>query len=230
MRQNAYELEKNIEKLHRGEATGFLTQNLCLEIKRKLKKTEYQEYIPYPSAEKTILYCDSLPIIRLFQIDCYESLKHSAILGSLFSLNISSESFGDIVFYQGKSFIYLLDSVSDLINQELTKIGRYPVKLVEVDVNMLIDFEREYQRLELIVSSLRIDTIVARLVNCNREKVQYLIKNKEILLNYEVVKKSLVLVQDGDIFSIRGYGKYRFRGIIGRTKKENYVIIIDKYT
>ena len=117
-----------------------------------------------------------------------------------------------------------------MINQELTKIGRYPVKLVEVDVNMLIDFEREYQRLELIVSSLRIDTIVARLVNCNREKVQYLIKNKEILLNYEVVKKSLVLVQDGDIFSIRGYGKYRFRGIIGRTKKENYVIIIDKYT
>ena len=39
----------------------------------------------------------------------------------------------------------------------------------------------------------------------------------------------IIKLDEGDIFSIRKFGKYRFEGIVGRTKKDNFIISIDKY-
>ena len=229
MKQNTYEIEKNIEKLHRGGYTGFLTQNVSIEIKRRLKKNLYHEFIPYPDAEKTILYQDILPCIKLFRVDCYGQLKHSSILGSLFALNITSEVFGDIILYQGQFYIYLLESISDLVKNELTVIDKYNVKLIEVPFDTLANFKKDYEKIEIIVSSLRIDTIISKVIGCNRENIQKLMKDKSIILNYEIAKKPEYLLKEGDIFSVKRYGKYRFQEIIGKTKKENYIILILKY-
>ena len=93
MKQNVYEVQKNIEKLLRGGMTGFLTGNVLNEVKSKLKKGSYSEYIPFEEAEKIILYTSNVPNVRLFKISCYkdDTLKHSSIMGSLFGLNITSE-------------------------------------------------------------------------------------------------------------------------------------------
>ena len=99
----------------------------------------------------------------------------------------------------------------------------------EVPLNTLNNFKRNYLEIEIIVSSLRIDTIISRLIGCNREKIKELLKDKKIILNYEPLNKPERLLQENDIFSIKKYGKYRFDKIIGKTKKENYIILIEKY-
>ena len=51
--------------------------------------------------------------------------------------------------------------------------------------------------------------------------------DKQVLLNYEEVKSSSINLNDGDILSIRKYGKYKFIGIIKerRTFMElNYIL------
>lgn len=231
LRQNTYEIEKNVEKVLDGNNTGFLTNSVCLEVKKKLKRYNYNVFCPFGEAEKVILYGKDMPRVKLFRIDCYkdDEIRHSSVLGSLFGLNITSEMFGDIVKYEGNFYVYLLDSISELVVNELRMIGRVPVKLVEVDLDFLSNFKREYERFELIVSSLRIDTVIARLIGCNRDGVCDKIKNQEIFVNEEVVKKASVALDIGDLFSIRKYGKFCFRDVIGRTKKGNYVIAIDKY-
>ena len=55
MKKNVYEVEKNIEKILRGGATGFLTSNVSKDIQSKLKKQEYQIFTPYQEAEKVII-------------------------------------------------------------------------------------------------------------------------------------------------------------------------------
>ena len=229
MKQNTYEIEKNIEKIKRNSHTGFLTKNISTEIKRKLKKNEYKEYIPYQDSEKTILYTNNIPIIKLFKIECYEQLKHQSILGSLFALNIESEVFGDIIFYQNNFYIYTLESISTLIQNELTQIDKYSVKLKEVPLNTLENYTKQYQEIQLIVSSLRIDTIISKLINENRKTIEKLIKDKKILLNYDFLKKKEYIIKENDTFSIKGKGKYRYKEIISKTKKENYIILIEKY-
>lgn len=231
LKQNVYEIEKNVEKIFRGGATGFLTNSVQEEVKKRLKKCDYEVFRPFDEAEKVIFYSWDYPRVRLFKISCYkdEELKHSAIMGSLFGLNITSEKFGDIIKWNGDFYVYLLDDICELVLQELNLVGNVPVSLIEVSLELLSDFEREYEKLELIVSSLRIDTVISRLVGCNRENVHEKVKEQEIFVNDVVEKRASKVLEIGDVFSVRKHGKFRFREIVGKTKKDNFIIKIDKY-
>lgn len=231
MKKNIYEVEKNVEKVLRGEFTGFLTGNVRREVQKKLKKDDYEVFSPFKEAEKVILYSSVYPRVRLFQICCYKTdeLKHSDIMGSLFGLNITSEMFGDIVKWKQDFYVYLLDDISEFVLKELKVVGQIPVSLKEVPLEWLSEFEREYEKKELIVSSLRVDTVIARLIGCNRDRVHDKVKNKEIFINETVVKKVSNLLEIGDVFSIRKYGKFCFNKILGKTRKDNFIIEIDKY-
>lgn len=231
LKRNIYEVEKNIERILKGESTGFLTFNVSREIQGKLKQRDYQIFSPYEGAEKVILFSKKEPKIRLYRIDCYEQDKitHSSILGSLFGLNITSEMFGDIVLYDGNFYFYVLDDIHEYVMNNFTMVGNTVIQLIEVSSDFLNHYQRAYEDYELIVASLRIDAVIARLIGVNREKVQIKIKEKLVLLNGEVLNKSSYLLREGDIFSIRGFGKFIYFGIKDMTKKNRFVIQIKKY-
>ena len=231
MKQNIYEIKKNVEKILRGNSTGFLNGSVINAVQGKLKKKDYKVFKPFEEAEKVNLYSYECPNVRLFKIKCYkyDVLKHSSIMGSLFGLNITNEKFGDIVSWNNDFYVYLLDDISSYVIDNLTMVGNVYVSLEEVPLALLKDFKREYEKLELIVSSLRIDTVISRLIGCNRDSISDRLRNNEIFLNDEVPRKSSEVLDVGDIFSIRKFGKYRFREIIGRTKKDNFIIVVDKY-
>lgn len=231
MKQNVYEIEKNVERILSGSSTGFLTNNVRKAVQCRLKKQDYEVFIPFVEAEKVILYNNDYPRVRLFKIVCWYDyeLKHSSIMGSLFGLNITSEKFGDIVKCNDDFYVYLLDDICSYVIDNLRIVGNIPVCLEEVPIETLRDFKREYEEIELVVSSLRIDTIISRLVGCNREGISDKIKNQEIFINDECAKKVSNLLEVGDIFSVRKFGKFKFKEIIGKTKKDNFIIVIDKY-
>ena len=230
MKTNYYEIEKNIEKLTRNEPTNFLTYNIYKEIIKKLPKNSYKTYYPYKDSDKLILYNKKIPNIKLYKINSYYPLTHQSILGSLFALNITSETFGDIVFYNDNFYIYLIENISNLIVNELTQIGNKPVKLENVNLNLLDNYERTYQDIELIVSSLRIDNVLSKLLETNRNKTKDLINNKLVTINYVTLTKIDYILKPNDTFSIRKHGKYKYIEIIKNTKKNNYIILIKKYT
>lgn len=150
-------------------------------------------------------------------------------MGSLFGLNITAEMFGDIIKFDNYFYVYLLDSISDFVCDNLNMVGNIPVSLEEVNIDLLEDFHREYEEIELIVSSLRIDTVISRLIGCNRDAIGEKAKNQEIIVNDDIVKKISNTLKEGDIFSIKRYGKFKFRGIINKTKKDNFIIKINRY-
>ena len=228
MNQN-HEIIHNIELLKLGKSTKFLDLNMQKILKNKLKKNEYKIYYPYPESEKVIFYKDIEPKISLLEIISKDTLEHRKILGSIFSLGLDSSVFGDIVICDNHYYIYVLDEIKNYIINNLIIIGKSKVKIEERDLNILSNYKREYESLEIISSSERIDTVISHLININRNKVKELIKNKDIILNYEVltnISKKLII---DDIFSIRKYGKYKYLGIIKETKSGNFIIKIDKY-
>ena len=79
---NDYNIEKNVEKIRRGDATGFLTPNVALKICSKIKKGDYSIFKPFPDSEKVILYSKVEPIVKLFEIESYFPLTHQEIMGS----------------------------------------------------------------------------------------------------------------------------------------------------
>ena len=229
MKENLYYIEKNCNRLRHHQSTFFLDPLEQDLLKRRLKKCEYQIFLPYPDSEKAIFYVDVLPNILLYQIKVKGDVRHQDILGSLFSLNIASSMFGDIVFYQGHYYVYILPLFQNYFESNFLKVRNFPVELQLVDSTLLQHYQHSYEPLEVIVSSQRIDTVVASIVHTSRVMVKEKIKNKEILLNHHVLTNSSYVLKEGDIFSIRKFGKFKYMGIVKETKKENYILHFLKY-
>ena len=175
------------------------------------------------------MYVDNIPKVSLFKINSYKELRHQDILGSILSLNVSSSYLGDIIIDDNNYYFYIMSDLSNFIKDNLISIGNSKITLEEIDLNILKDYERKYEANELIVSSLRIDTVISRIIKTNRTNVLEKIKNKEVILNYEILSKNSYILKENDIFSVKRYGKYKFIGIINSTKKNNLVIKYLKY-
>ena len=224
-----YKIEKNLNRLYRKETTFFLDPKEQLELSKKLKKELYQIYKPYPDSEKNIFYIKEEPKVILYEIKSKTPLEHREILGTLFSLNITSELFGDIVITNNHYYIYVLESIAPYIKNNLLLIKNSHIELIEVPLETLKEYHKEYESIEIIASSTRIDTVISRLIQTSRPNIIEKIKNKEIILNYDILKNNSYQLKENDIFSIRRYGKYQYIGIKKETKSKNYIIECKKY-
>ena len=224
-----YTIEKNITRLHNLGQTYFLDPKELYEAKCKLKKGEYQVYLPYPDSEKNIVYTNEEPRVLLYEIICNSPLRHQDILGTMYSLNIASDLFGDILVIDNKYYIYILPIVQNYFESNFLKVRNSKVELKEVNLDVLSNYYRSYEEIELIVSSLRIDTILSSIIHTGRIHIEDYIKKREVLYNYDYLKDTDTKIKEGDIFSIKKIGKYKFDSVIKNTKQGNMIIKVLKY-
>ena len=218
-----------MEKFIREGYTNFLDLSLFNKVKSRLKGLKYKVYYPYKESEKVIIYRDRKPKIRFLEIVSLEKLRHSDIMGSLYGLNIDGENFGDIVIYGGHYYIMVMNKVYDLVFNGFIMVGNISIKLKEVSNRVLDNYIRNYLIIDIIVPSLRLDSVISKLVNIRRDSLKVKFDNGDIVLNYEVCNKCSYNLKEGDIFSIRKYGKYKFNKIIKKSKKNHYIIECLKY-
>ena len=229
MKSDIYKIDNSAEKVLHGKNTLFLDGNEFMLVKSKLKNVPYNVYYPYVDSEKVIIYSKDIPKVSLFKIKSYGILRHQDILGSILSLNISSSYLGDIIVDNDNYYFYIMNELSDFIKDNLIIIGSNKVVLEEISLDLMNDYRRKYKEFEIIVSSLRIDNILSKIIGTNRNSILDIIKNKEVILNYNILTKSSYIVKENDIFSIRKVGKFKFVGIVNHTKKDNLIVKYLKY-
>lgn len=223
-----YTLEKIVEKVLYSNSTNFVEIKYLNRVKKELKNVKYNIYEPFSGATKVILY-NKMPNIKIYEIVSSNGLRHQDILGTLYSLNISDEMFGDVVIWNNRYFIIILSSIDNYIKSNLTSIKNSKVDLIEKNPYYLKDYKQEYEEFNIIVPSIRVDVIVSKIINSSRSNALEKIKNGDIYLNYELLTKPTYILKENDIFSIRKYGKYKFLGEINKTKKGSLVIKYLKY-
>ena len=223
-----YKVEKIVEKVLYSNSTNFVEIKYLNRVKKELKNIKYNIYEPFCGATKVILY-NKMPNIKIYEIISNNDLRHQDILGTLYSLNISDEMFGDVVIWNNRYFIIILSSIDNYIKSNLISIRNSKVELIEKDPYYLKDYKQEYEECIIIVPSIRVDVIVSKIINSSRSNALEKIKNGDIYLNYELLTKPTYMLKENDIFSIRKYGKYKFLGEINKTKKGSLVIKYLKY-
>ena len=229
MKTDIYKIQNSIEKVLSDKPTLFLDQNEFNKVKSKLKKSSYNIYYPYKDSEKVILYDTVLPEVVLFRIVTKEKLRHQDILGSILALNVSPSYLGDIIIDDNNYYFYILKSQKEFIRDNLISIGNKSVILEELDLNILENYEKKYETKTIIVTSARIDNILAKIVGTNRDNILKKIKDKEIVLNYEILSKPSYILKENDVFSVRKIGKFKFSKVVNSTKKGNLIVEYMKY-
>ena len=224
-----YFIENNLTRLKNGNNTFFLDPKELKDLTSKLKKNEYNIYYPYKDSEKNIVYKKQIPKVVLYEIKITIPVRHQDILGSLYSLNISSGYFGDVLIIDNHYYVYILDIIKPYFETNFTMVKNAHIKLIEHDLDYLKDYERNYEKLELIVSSSRIDTVISSVCHTSRKNIESMIKKKEIILNYDFLKNNSYKLKESDTFSIKKIGKFKFNKVLKTTKSNHLIIEVLKY-
>ena len=227
--KNDYNIDRIIDNFYSKGYTKFLNPKDFLLVKNKLPKRTQNIYKPYNEAVKVIIYKKEIPNIIICKITFNSEVKHTMVLKGLFNLGLKEDTFGDIIIMDNIAYIYLLEELYDYVkyNYELNKVSINSID--KVDKDFLKAYEPKFEKIELLVSSLRIDNVISSITNDSRKSIISRFKDNHILLNYDIVKKNDIYLKDGDVFSIRRIGKFRYNGIIKNTKKGGFIISIYKY-
>lgn len=158
-----------------------------------------------------------------------KELTHRDYLGSLMGLGIKRECVGDIItLNEREAVVFVRDEISAHIIRDLDKVGRDSIVIIEYkgDTDSLGSVTEE---LSLIVTSMRADNFVAACINSSRSEAVQLIASDMVFINYTQVSKTSRTVSEGDVVSIRGYGKYIVGPLKSKTKRDRLVIKVLHY-
>lgn len=211
-------------------------QILVEALLSKLAWTNWTFWGGTESAERKILvlYAQSMP--EELGICCIEmrfhktySLTHRDFLGALMSLGMKRDVLGDIFIQDSQAIIFVTTIAKNVILQELSSVGRASVSCQEVTVPIETSFHIT-EDVIINVASLRLDAIISNVLHMNRKKSSALIEAGHVFVNAIEIKTSSYTMFPEDIFSIRGFGKFKLKEIAGKSKKDRFFVTIEKYT
>lgn len=154
------------------------------------------------------------------------SLGHRDYLGAVLNLGIKREKLGDIVL-QNTSAILIADlELASFICQQLTR-----VKHSSVSVEIITKQDFVFEPLgtgtkQVSVASLRLDAAIAAAFNLPRSEVIEAIDRGKAKINHMEIYKGSVPVKEGDLISLRGWGRFRLEEIVGTSRKGRFRVLI----
>ena len=157
----------------------------------------------------------------------FNTIEHRNILGAVHNLGINFNRFGDIIVIEDEVYIFVDEEIADFIAMEFTKVSRVNLNFERVNL-MDISIEKKYDDFEIVSSSFRLDSIVAKITNKSRSKVKEFLEQEFIKLNHVIIKNGEKTCAVEDIISIRKYGRFIIKDYKQNNKSLKYRITISK--
>ena len=164
--------------------------------------------------------------------DKFHSPTHRDYMGALMSLQIDRKLFGDLIVTENSdAYLAVWDKgdIVDYLIDTFTECGKAKLKLERVSSEKFKALEMKYERVEAVVSSFRADCIVSSIANLSRSKAKVFVESGDFKMFSAPVTDPDFRISEGDVFSLRGYGKYRFVGMLGATRRERIRIELHKF-
>lgn len=152
-----------------------------------------------------------------------DNLTHRDFLGAVMHLGLERDVIGDILVTEKTAYLFCTESVADYLCRELSRVRHTAVRCEPVTAAP--DHLRAvYTEQTVQVASLRIDGVIAKVCKLSRSDCLTLFRAGKVFLNGRCTESSSTQLRDGDSISVRGYGKFRFCGTDGTTRKGNLII------
>ena len=157
-----------------------------------------------------------------------DALTHRDVLGSIMNLGMEREKLGDILIKDNCIWVMCLPAMAELIMEELTRVKHTSVKCT-IEEEIPEALKPRYEEIQIQVASERIDGVVSKLCKLSRSASAQLFADGKIAVNGRENRNHSYILKEQDVISVRGYGKYRFIGISGHTRKDNLIVTAQKF-
>ena len=149
----------------------------------------------------------------------YGTPGHRDYLGALLALGVRREWVGDIWIRGQQAWVFCLPSVAEQL-AALEQAGRVSVKAKPIPLAQVPEPERKRRAVKFTVQSLRFDAVLAETFRLSRTQASKLIAAGAASLNYLPCLKNDAPVAEGDVISLKGYGKATLAEIGGKSRKD----------
>ena len=167
--------------------------------------------------------------LSIIEVKANEKIEHRQVLGSVLGTGISRDVIGDIVIKDNIANIIVSKKISKYIIQNLDKVGKEKVLVREIKKDEILEVSKNFKEIKTTVASLRIDAVISACFGISRELSSKLIDGEKVILNYKAVSSSTKQVKQGDLISVRGYGKFLVSEILGTTRKDRTRVVFEIY-
>lgn len=214
--------------------TGFLglsEQEVFWQLERELRYAGYQLFGGLEQGERVVIRFGSpeelgyevpFPIvcvhIRPLAPKFAQKLSHRDFLGALMNLGIDRGTLGDIIVGDGEGYLFCLESVADYICENLEQVSHTNVKCQVTEKSPEIPRE-EPIILCIQAASLRLDAVLAKVLNKSRSECLNLIQSGRVYVNGRLCENNSHILKTGETVNARGYGKFVLQGQPRESKK-----------
>ncbi len=157
-----------------------------------------------------------------------DRLTHRDFLGACMNLGIERRTLGDIIVKDFGAYLYCTEEIGPYIMENLNRIRHTSVVCRqytgEADRLQPVLEERSCQ-----VSSERLDAVIAKSLGLSREKSTLLFREKKVFVNGRQQESGSYVPMKGDAVTVRGYGKFVYRGLSHMTRKGKCNIVVAFY-
>ncbi len=227
------ELAERAEVRHTTEYTDFL--NLDEISTLKSSGLDFALFGGYDGAERCIAAFGERPV---FPITCVkleakskrfaEKLTHRDYLGTILGTGIERSLTGDILINGTDAYVFCSEKIADYIIQSVDRV-RHTAVVCSIEKE-LPEFINEKPDITVInISSLRLDALIAAVYRLSRNEAAKLISAEKVFINARLETKESKPLNESDVVSVRGKGKFIFEGIERKTKKDRLVAAVRIY-
>lgn len=190
----------------------------------------------YPDAER-VMACfhppgetPDFPIacLRIAWDGRYGQADHRAVLGSVLALGIDRSLVGDILLSQDGAFLLAVREMASFIAEGMDRAGGVPVK-VQVLEEIPPLKPQEGTAFRRTVASLRLDAVLAAGLDLSRSDAAALVLTGCVQVNHRPELRPDHPLAQGDLLSIRGYGRLALKQEGPPNRKGRIPILLESY-
>jgi RNA-binding protein YlmH len=233
------DLKTIVENQFTVKRTSFLTpreQNIMMSIigSKGEINVKFNGGLENTERKRGIIYPEYLPVdetdflLSFFEFKYptkFHTIEHRSVLGSLMSLGLKREKFGDILIKEKRIQLVAASEIGNYIKLQINKIGNSPVEIIEIDKKDLIEADDEWIEKKATISSNRLDVVISEVYNLSRQKSQEFIKSKNVQVNYKIIEKQDYSIEKDDLISLRKHGRVKILSICEKTAKDRLRVV-----
>ena len=204
-------------------------------------ESEFELFGGFDAAERRVAIFGSVdscgyqfePPIKVVKIEPVskkfsDALTHRDFLGAIMSLGVKREVLGDIVVRENIGYVVCFENIADFLCDNILQIKHTTVSCTILD-SMPEGALSEPVEKEVLVSSERVDAVVAAVYNLSRSDAKELFDQKKVFVDSKTVNSPSVNLKENNIVSVRGKGRFKFNGVARLTKKGKLSVSVDVY-
>lgn len=157
-----------------------------------------------------------------------ETLTHRDYLGSILGLGIERCKIGDILVKGNEACFFCQERMADFLLQELRTVRHTSVTVEACDFQEQ-GFRPEEEEITGTVASVRLDSVISLAFSISRSSTAPLIEGGKVFVNGKLITSNGYHLNEGDLISVRGQGKFRYGSMMNQTEKGRKLINLFRY-